>query len=1833
MANALSSLDIPPNGPEQMPVIYVHGFIDDGTGWARDTLYLIEELTEPVSVKYARYYHIGVDRSPAAFFERNGMPNWAVQWWSTDNGNPYSTADEGYAFLMDAEELRKGTNWVLGTWTAQNRPLPSAIDVLTAPDVDVAVDTLGIPDPSGLTTAALKVAVASQLLIKNNYNDAGPVDPRAQDLLDLLRYERGPGGRLSQYRQVNLITHSMGSLVTRAMLDKAQAASRRDSEFVANVIYNAPPFGGSTMAHIDKLFHEGPITRETFADPMLQKMFTTSGTTAKDLLVNFMDVLLRPTGMSYNTFESSMRVVPSSINTTVPESTRYGEPLWLAVDLLENFPISDTVDWNTISNNHVGDALGLALTVVRPLADALLGFPGAPGYDDLTPAGGVSHLTSYSTNPDVQQFVTIGKQGFGIHLFPNDLQAVADNPNLITDVNANQAQTDDTAVAVGSAKLLTQVDAFGPPMTLLGEFNDLEHPDMLYRRLPVMGPIWLATFLAPPTTLHLNGQIEPLDSANRYYRVSQDTTFSFSSPVLERDLDFSIFEGIGDIGTVHITVQAQRYEYRVWRADGSGTPPTDWQSLNPGQSLSFGQLRDAHSLPDVPLLLEWRSINQNGGREMIRSAYLFIEPQAPQVTSQTILTPNQDEVYRRPSGALLGDRAVRGSFFQSIPEIQPLLDQITNAPESPWVVRDQSTKALSLAFTHRGHVEYVWNNPDFTGTTTLNDVTGLVLPLSGLPDGLNTLYFETFNAFGERSPRQQISILIDNNPPLTSLFYRSDHSLGYVVGPNTPLRFEVQDLETDGGSGSLTVPGYPGGSVPANTTFTLGETDLDEQGRENGLVGADVSLTASAVDLVGNEQSETIQVYFDWTPPALTLQSVENAISLGGDAYQAYTDTVTVQVQVVDGEPPIAQVLTENGGAWTSPPFTLQGTNTFEGQVRLNPGENLVTIGSRDAVGNVGTLTLNVEWVVMAPDGEPLDLLSVRLPKDQCYDENGDPLPDGCSGTQTVGAIAGVVSDFYGETFLFASAGALFAAGDNNGRSDIFAWRDGQIVRVSETADGSQATGGDSTHPAISGNGRYAFFRSRASNLVPGAEQTNLYVKDLVTGEIAVVSRNSDGQPANLFNDVVSFQKTAVTYSGRYVFFESRGTNHVSGYTDTNTARDVFMADLDPDGDGYFFDDNYVIYPISTAGTNAMGNGESRAPDVSIDGRYLVFESRATNIGDSSVQSALASNGDVTDILLAEFSGSESDGSLDVSTPVLKPINTSHYLGQGGTLTATEARYPRVHPLGDVMILFTTRSNIDGTGDTNNQSLGQDIYVSHRTGDPNTRLIEWISYGVGGTQSSENINAPIQFLSLGMEPSITSFTGGKKTWVSPHNNIVSGDTNNVADLFIQGTTTASNLPIINWIEDDPLLPSTAVVNEGGVTPDGRYAFWVTTQDYAAPYGTGAQNLYLRRIEPPFTSTLTINIVGQGSVERTPEGTPNGSAFDYQDTDKVMLAAIPATGWRFAGWQGEDSSSGTTAQVAMHHTRVVTATFEPLQPPTDVAASMVIDEDTSSSGIRPTVTDPDSDDYHTFTVLTQPGYGTAEVRNNLLYYTPDPDFSGSDSFTIRATDSAGLSVDGAVTVTVSAVPDPPVVSPLAITTTQGVPSEATAPTIVDPDPGDTFSLAISIPPAHGTVSIVESSGTPQFIYTPDAGFSGTDTFTFLVVDSAGLSTLGDATVTVTAAPTPSPSLTVNFTTGAPGSFFIFTAEGFSPNATAAIYVNNIQVAQAQTDDNGRLIFTLSTTGLPPGTYTVRVEVNPQAEVSIVLDSNAPLREDTTDPIFSIPLSAGLPERVYLPLVIR
>ncbi|SFW65903.1 Ig-like domain-containing protein, partial [Chitinophaga sancti] len=157
----------------------------------------------------------------------------------------------------------------------------------------------------------------------------------------------------------------------------------------------------------------------------------------------------------------------------------------------------------------------------------------------------------------------------------------------------------------------------------------------------------------------------------------------------------------------------------------------------------------------------------------------------------------------------------------------------------------------------------------------------------------------------------------------------------------------------------------------------------------------------------------------------------------------------------------------------------------------------------------------------------------------------------------------------------------------------------------------------------------------------------------------------------------------------------------------------------------------------------------------------------------------------------------------------------------------------------------------------------------------------------------------------------------------------------------------------------------------------------------------------------------------------------------------------------------------------------------------------------------TATDPDGDPL-TYSKGSEPAHGSVNVDDKGTYtYTPDPGFTGDDTFTVIVDDGSGNPKTVTVTVTVTpptTTNHPPVVNGgYDITTEQDKPVKDTL-TATDPD-GDPLTFDKGSKPAHGDV-VVDKDGT--YTYTPDPGYTGTDTFTIIVDDGHG----DPKTVTVT-----------------------------------------------------------------------------------------------------------------------
>ena len=144
---------------------------------------------------------------------------------------------------------------------------------------------------------------------------------------------------------------------------------------------------------------------------------------------------------------------------------------------------------------------------------------------------------------------------------------------------------------------------------------------------------------------------------------------------------------------------------------------------------------------------------------------------------------------------------------------------------------------------------------------------------------------------------------------------------------------------------------------------------------------------------------------------------------------------------------------------------------------------------------------------------------------------------------------------------------------------------------------------------SVSSNGQFVAFYSDADDLVPNDTNgtRDVFVRDLVMDTNILVSVNTNGVAGDFLST-----DPAISGDGRYVAFTSSADDLVPG--DTNKAQDVFMRDLRAG--------TTTLVSVSTDGVDP-GNGDSFSPDISADGRYVLFHSKASNLAAGSFGSGV----------------------------------------------------------------------------------------------------------------------------------------------------------------------------------------------------------------------------------------------------------------------------------------------------------------------------------------------------------------------------------------------------------------------------------------------------------------------------------------------------------------------------------------------------------------------------------------------------------------------------------
>jgi predicted outer membrane repeat protein len=404
----------------------------------------------------------------------------------------------------------------------------------------------------------------------------------------------------------------------------------------------------------------------------------------------------------------------------------------------------------------------------------------------------------------------------------------------------------------------------------------------------------------------------------------------------------------------------------------------------------------------------------------------------------------------------------------------------------------------------------------------------------------------------------------------------------------------------------------------------------------------------------------------------------------------------------------------------------------------------------------------------------------------------------------------------HGRYIAFNSYASNLVSGDTNGKSDVFV-RDiqtGQTTRVSVNSQGVQGNN-NSYRPSISADGHYIVFESDADNLVP--EDTNgvrdVFLNDLQTGVTTRVSVDSSGGQVNGTSFFAS-----ISADGRYTTFESDAANFTSN--DTNSGNDVFLHDMQTG--------ETICVSINSDGL--PGDNDSYFPSISGDGHSIAFESVAENlvVGDTNgVPDIFVHDIDTgfttrisVDSSAVQADGASSSPSISVDGRYIAFESDAKNLVSGDTNKVTDIF---VH---DMQTLLTTRVSINSSGlQGNNDSSAPSI-----SGDGLSIAFESIATNLVPDDTNVQRDVFVHALQQGTtalvsvasasgkangqsgEPSITA-DGQLIVFTSMATNLVADDANSHADVFVHGqgglspTPTPTGTPLPNPTDTPTSIPS------------------------------------------------------------------------------------------------------------------------------------------------------------------------------------------------------------------------------------------------------------------------------------------------------------------------------------------------------------------------------------------------------------------------------------------
>ena len=318
----------------------------------------------------------------------------------------------------------------------------------------------------------------------------------------------------------------------------------------------------------------------------------------------------------------------------------------------------------------------------------------------------------------------------------------------------------------------------------------------------------------------------------------------------------------------------------------------------------------------------------------------------------------------------------------------------------------------------------------------------------------------------------------------------------------------------------------------------------------------------------------------------------------GGDSTPAFAITTTAAPFGVVDNSYSTTLATVNGTA----PFTW---SLFTGSLPaglnpINPSTGAIT-GTPTAPGNL-TATFNVEDST-GKNATGTVSFAIHPRTDRVsVDSNGNSVA-GATNTEPS------ISRTGGRFIAFTSTGSTLIAGVVGQQIYVHDRQTGQPSLASKSSLGSAGIGGVSSGASISADGRFIAFASTATNLVPGASGQQIYLHDTQTsvafpnGQTTLVSKDNSGAPS----DGSIKTNPAISADGRFITYEANATTLVPGVS----GQQIYLHDTQT---SVAFPNGQTTL-VSKDNSGAPSDGSIKTnPAISADGRFITYEANATTL-------------------------------------------------------------------------------------------------------------------------------------------------------------------------------------------------------------------------------------------------------------------------------------------------------------------------------------------------------------------------------------------------------------------------------------------------------------------------------------------------------------------------------------------------------------------------------------------------------------------------------------------